>query len=55
MPKYHRYSWGWHVAWFGWFLCVTHKPYTQIYISPDATPDHERARTLYAHYPRSDW
>lgn len=55
LPKYHRYSWGWHIEWLGWFLCGVTKPYKQVYLSPDATPDHPHARTLYAHYPQGDW
>jgi hypothetical protein len=49
------YSWGWQVELFGWFLCAVSKPFKQLYISPDATPDHERAWLLYSYYPRGDW
>ena len=55
LPKYYRYSWGWHIEWLGWFLCGVSKPYTLIYLSPDATPNHEYARVLYSYYPRGDW
>lgn len=51
----HRYSWGWDISLWGWYFCVVSKPYVQVYISPDATPDHPRARTFYAKYPRGDW
>lgn len=55
VPTFYRYSWGWDIRWLGWYLCATTKPYTHIYLSPDATPNHEHAHTLYAYYPHGDW